>query len=125
MGSAGEALIRRDSTPVAGWSDHAQRHGLYRRWTSGYEVKGRCVSDARNESSIAENRTMQHRKDHQMSVAFARYAIWGTRRIRGERDHHPKSKWPLFLIIRANRSRRRFLGTPHRHWRMSTTRKSP
>src|ERR1700722_18162301 len=98
MGSAGEALIRRDSTPVASWSEHARRHGLYRRWTSGYEVRRRCVSDARNESSSAENRSAQHWKDHQMSVAFARYAVCGTRRIRGERDQRPKPKWPLFLI---------------------------
>jgi hypothetical protein len=97
MGSAGEALIRRDSTPVASWSEHARRHGLYRRWTSGYEVRGRCVGDARNEVSIAENRPTHHPKDNQMSVAFARYAVCGTRRIRGERDQHPNQKMDVVL----------------------------
>lgn len=60
-----------DSTPVAGWSEHAQGHDLDSRWTPGWPGQCRCVGDARSRVSIAQNLAADPRKDDENSIAFA------------------------------------------------------
>lgn len=90
MGSAGEALIRKEFHTGCQPVGACPSARLVQKMDFGQRSQGRCVRDARSKFSIANISARNPRKAHEISHAFADTLHDGTLRIGNERDHPKK-----------------------------------